>query len=94
MSSIKTFTLQTKVSDLPLGKCRKVTLINSICRSLEKGCSNLILEDLANFNIVDDKIFNNNNKPLECVGKVRTNEIRPFILLSKILKKESYNEHR
>jgi len=81
------YNLKTKIDDLPLGKCRKVTLINSICTSLDKNYSNLILEDLANFNIVDDKIFNNNNKPLECVGKVRTNAIRPFILLSKVLKK-------
>ena len=94
MSTIKIFTLQTKVNDLPLRKFRKVSLINSICRSVEKGCSNLFLEDLSKLNIVDGKIFNNKNEQLENIGKVRTREIEPFILLSKILKKEeSANEH-
>ena len=80
------YLLQTKVSDLPLVKFRKLSLINSICKSIGKGRSNLFLEDLAQLNIVNEKIFNNNKEQLENIGKVRTNEIKPFILLSKILK--------
>ena len=80
--------LETKVNDLPLGKCRKITLINTICSENGKSYKSLTIADLCRFSVIDGELFHNKGyfTKVPNVGKVRSSEIAPYITLSKALK--------
>ena len=85
--------LETKVNDLPLGKCRKITLINTICSETGKSYKTLTISDLSRFSVIDGELFHDKGylTKVANVGKVCSSEIAPYITLSKVLKRRENN---
>jgi len=82
------YNLETKVSELPLAKFRKIRLMGSMHEFTGKGYT-LNISDLCRFCLIDGQLFYDKGylTKVPNIGKVCADEIAPFITLSKVLKK-------
>ena len=83
------YNLETKVSELPLSKFRKISLINAMCLECDKSYNTLNISDLARFSVIDGELLHDKGylTNVDNIGKVRALEIAPYITLSRVLKK-------
>ena len=88
------YTLETKLTELPLAKFSKVSLIAVITQALKKASKDLTILDLSRFSVIDNQLYFKQGyaEKMPNIGKVRSNEIAPFIILSKALKKKKESE--